>query len=159
MRFNNVLSFSLSHRALKMRSIAIATAAASLALCAVQPLHAQAYGGQQAYPDPQQSSQQNHQADPPSRVGRLSLMQGDVSFQAAGVQDFSAAELNYPLTSGDRVYTGNGARAEIEAGQLTARLSAQADFTVTTLTDDLAQFGLAQGSAHLRLTALILGAD
>jgi len=88
--------------------------------------------------------------DPPSRVARLSAMQGNVSFQPATVNDFSAAELNYPLTSGDRLYTDKGALAEIEIGNLTARLGQQADFTVTTLTDQVAQFGLAQGSVILR---------
>src|SRR5665213_4598822 len=84
------------------------------------------------------------QPDPPSRVARISVMQGNVSFQPATVNDFSAAELNYPLTSGDRLYTDNGALAEIEIGNLVARLGQQADFTITALTDQVAQFGLAQ---------------
>ncbi len=93
---------------------------------------------------------QDNTADPPSRVGRLSVLDGNVSLQPASVNDFSPAEINYPLTTGDRLYTDNGARAELEAGQLTLRLGAQTDFTVTALTDTLAQFGLAQGSVHLR---------
>ena len=99
-----------------------------------------------AYSDPQAA----YQADPPSRVARLSVMQGNVSFQPATVNDFSAAELNYPLTSGDRLYTDNGALAEIQIGNLTARLGPQADFTITALTDQVAQFGLAQGSVILK---------
>ena len=48
-------------------------------------------------------------------------MQGNVSFQPATVNDFSAAEANYPLTSGDRLYTDNGALAELEIGNLATR--------------------------------------
>ena len=132
--------------------VALVSAMYFAALGATYPLAAQ----QQNY-DPQavQDSQQIGQlVDPPSRVARLSVLQGNVSFQAAAAPDFAAAEINYPLTSGDRLYTDNGSRAELEAGQLTLRLGATADATVTSLTDDVAQFGLAQGSAHLRAYAL-----
>ena len=119
------------------------TIAACALLTAVPPaLRAQDV----AYSDPQATPQ----ADPPSRVARISVMQGNVSFQPATVNDFSAAEANYPLTSGDRLYTDNGALAELEIGNLVARLGQQADFTITSLTDQVAQFGLAQGSVVLK---------
>jgi hypothetical protein len=95
----------------------------------------------------------SQQADPPSVVGRVSILQGNVSMQSVG-QDFSAAELNYPLTNGDRLYTDNAARGEIEVGQLSIRLGQQTDFTVTALNDQFAQFGLGQGSVHLRTFSL-----
>lgn len=96
-------------------------------------------------------------ADPPSRVARLSLLQGNVSVEPASVNEFSPAELNYPLTSGDRLWADNGAEAELEAGQLAVRLGAATDLTVTAMTDTLAQFGLGQGSVHLRTFALDQG--
>ena len=124
----------------------------------VLPLLASAAGQQPGY-DQQQGAYGQQQAgvDPPSRVGRLSVLQGDVSFQAANREGFSAAEVNYPLTNGDRIYTDNGARAELEAGQLAVRLGRLTDLTVTSLTDDYAQFGLAQGSIHLRAFATDAG--
>jgi hypothetical protein len=93
-------------------------------------------------------------ADPPSRVARLSIVAGNVSVEPASVNDFSPAELNDPLTSGDRVWADNGAQAELEAGQLAVRLGEATDLTVTAMTDTLAQFGLGQGSVHLRTFAL-----
>ena len=48
------------------------------------------------------------QIDPPSRVGRLSYMNGPVSFQPAGVTDWVEADLNRPLTTGDQVWVGDG---------------------------------------------------
>jgi hypothetical protein len=90
------------------------------------------------------------QQDPPSVVARLSVLNGNVSLQPASVTDFSPANLNYPLTTGDRLYTDNGAQAELETGQVAVRLGSLTDFTVTAMTDQLEQFGLAQGSVHLR---------
>jgi hypothetical protein len=54
------------------------------------------------------------------------------------------------MTTGDRIYADVGANAEIQTGQLAVRLGQQTDLTVTAMTDELAQFGLAQGSVHLR---------
>ncbi len=90
-------------------------------------------------------------ADPPGRVARLSYMEGAVSFEPAGEDNWSQASLNYPLTTGDRLWTDKGARAELETGNIAMRMSEQTDLTTTNLTDQLLQLGLAQGS--LRITA------
>jgi hypothetical protein len=101
--------------------------------------HAQGYG-----------DQQSGQLDPPSRVARVSVLSGNVSLQPASVEQFNVAEPNYPMTTGDRIYADVGANAEMQTGQLAVRLGQQTDLTVTAMTDELAQFGLAQGSVHLR---------
>ncbi len=93
-------------------------------------------------------------ADPPARVLRLSVLNGDVSTEPASVNTFSPAELNQVLTSGDRVYTDPSADTELQTSQIAVRLGGGADLTVTALTDSLAQFGLASGSAHLRSFAI-----
>ena len=41
--------------------------------------------------------------DPPGRVGRLNFIQGSVSFQPAGTQDWVDANPNRPLTTGDNL--------------------------------------------------------
>jgi uncharacterized protein DUF6600 len=89
--------------------------------------------------------------NPPGRVERLSYMEGSVSFEPAGENDWSLATLNYPLTSGDRLWADKAARAELETGNIAIRMSEQTDLTTTNLTDQLLQLGLAQGS--LRITA------
>ena len=96
-------------------------------------------------------------ADPPSRVVRLSLLQGDVSAEPSSVNTFSPAELNQVLTSGDRVYTDTSATAELQAGQTAVRLGGGTDLTVTAMTDAVAQFGLASGSVHVRSFAVPAG--
>src|SRR5580693_3193179 len=53
------------------------------------------------------------QGDPPAEVARISLMQGNVSVEPASVDQFSAAQVNDVLTSGDRVYADAGANAEL----------------------------------------------
>src|SRR6185437_11736654 len=89
-------------------------------------------------------------ADPPAQVVRLSVVQGNVSVEPASINEFSPAEVNYPLTTGDRVWTDYDALSELQAGQLTVRMAQTTDLTVTAMTDTLAQFGLGQGSVHLR---------
>jgi hypothetical protein len=106
---------------------------------------------------PLQDTVDTSQPDPPSVVARISVLNGNVSLQPASVTDFTPAGLNYPLTTGDRLYTDNGADAELETGQVSVRLGSQTDLTVTAMTDQLEQFGLAQGSVHLRTFTLDQG--
>ncbi len=91
------------------------------------------------------------EGDPPDRVVRLSYMDGAVSFEAAGGNDWSQATLNYPLTTGDRLWTDVNARAELETGNVAIRMSQQTDLTETNITDQLMQFGLAEGTLRLRI--------
>jgi hypothetical protein len=88
--------------------------------------------------------------DPPSQVARISAMDGNVSYEPASVNTFAAAELNYPLTTGDRLYADASSDAEFQTGNLAVRLGALTDLTLTALTDTLTQLGLAQGAVHLR---------
>ena len=93
---------------------------------------------------------QNDSGDPPNRVARISLIQGNVSLEPNGVDAFSQAEINYPLTSGDRVYAENNSFGELQTAGLAVRLGNGADVTLSSLTDNIAQFGLAQGSIRVR---------
>ena len=62
-------------------------------------------------------------ADPPSRAARLSYIAGTVSFQPGGVDDWVPAEPNRPMTAGDRLWTEEGARAEMSLGSAAFRLN------------------------------------
>jgi hypothetical protein len=119
-------------------------ASLALTLLTTLPLRAQSY--------PQD-------ADPPERVARLSILQGNVSLQAAGVDQFSQAEPNYPLTNGDRVYVDNSSFAELQSDALAIRMGLGADLSLTSMTDQVAQVGLAQGSIHIRSWDLQNGAS
>lgn len=88
--------------------------------------------------------------DPPSRVARLSYLTGKVSFEPSGENQWTDATLNYPVTTGDRIYTDQNSRAELETGNVAVRVGTATDLTATSLTDQLMQLGLAQGSVRLR---------
>ena len=92
--------------------------------------------------------------DPPQRVARLGELQGTVSIEPAGVDNWSAAAANYPIATGDRVYADNDGRAEVQIGQTVARIWHNTDLTVTNLADNSVQLGLAQGTLRLRTYGL-----
>ena len=47
---------------------------------------------------------------------RLSYTNGEVSFWRPGGQDWSPAQVNTPLASGDELYTGNQGNLEVQVG-------------------------------------------
>jgi len=95
--------------------------------------------------------------DPPARVARLSYVNGNVSFEPSGEDQWSQATINYPLTTGDRIFTDRSARAELETGNVAVRLSENTDLTTANLTDQLLQLGLAQGTLRVRAFDMVEG--
>ena len=89
--------------------------------------------------------------DPPAAVARIGYLQGDVSLQAAGTDDWSQAPPNYPMVGGDRIYTGTRARAVIQLGGAELRLWQATDLSLTNITDQYEQIGLAAGSLRLHV--------
>ncbi len=92
--------------------------------------------------------------DPPGRVARLSYIQGAVSFQPGGEEDWLEANRNRPLTTGDRLWTDRGARAELHIGSTAIRLRPETSLTFLNLDDRTVQIQLAQGSAVIRVRRL-----
>jgi hypothetical protein len=97
------------------------------------------------------------QDNPPARIAYMSYLKGRVSFLRAGLDQWAGATLNFPVTTGDRVYTDKDGRAELEAGFSTVRLADQTDLTVTNLNDQILQLGLEQGTARLAVNQLPSG--
>lgn len=91
---------------------------------------------------------------PPDRVARLSWIAGDLGLLPAGSQDWSSADLNRPLTTGDRLSTGDGARAELELGGASLRMAGDTDFGMLNLDDNLAQAELTQGTLNLSVRSV-----
>jgi hypothetical protein len=91
--------------------------------------------------------------DPPARVGRLSLIQGQVVYQAPdGAPE--AAGLNRSLTWGDRLMTDRGSRAEMSIGTAAIRLDDSTDLTIANLDADIAQLELNSGTLGIHLREL-----
>jgi hypothetical protein len=97
------------------------------------------------------------QDDPPDRVARLSYIRGDVSFQPAGDDDWVQANLNRPLGTGDKLFTDQNSRAEMEVGAATLRLDAQSNFDILNLNDNVAQTELTQGTMNLHVRRVFEG--
>ncbi|MBD8872134.1 FecR family protein [Rhodanobacter sp. DHB23] len=104
-----------------------------------------------------QSADDGDGTAPPDRVARLSYSAGDLGFLPAGSQDWAAADLNRPLATGDRLATGDGARAELELGGASLRMDGGTDFGMLNLNDNLAQVELTQGTLNLSVRNLDQG--
>jgi hypothetical protein len=102
-------------------------------------------------------AQEGDQADPPSRVARLSYIHGDVSFVPAGENDWVQAQLNRPLVTGDKLFADGGARAALEIGAASIRMDQNSNFDFLNLDDNNAQMELTQGALNLRVRRLYDG--
>ena len=114
--------------------------AATLLLCAAGVLQAQ--------------TASDTAGDPPDRVARLSYMEGDVGLLPSGAQDWGEAGINRPLTTGDRLSSSTGARAELELDGAALRLDGGTDVGFLQLDDQLAQLELTQGTLNLTVRQL-----
>lgn len=91
--------------------------------------------------------------DPPGRVARLSYLQGSVSLEPAGAEDWVGAEINRPLTTNDKVWSdAQGSRAELDMGGAVVRLGSSTGFSFLNLDDNIAQMQLTTGTVvvHVR---------
>lgn len=98
-------------------------------------------------------------ADPPSRVGRLSYMQGTVSFSPAGAgkHTWVYANLNRPLVAGDRIWADDNARAEMQIGNAAIRIEDETSIKIINLNDRVAQISISQGTLALHVRRLNAG--
>src|SRR5580704_10128013 len=86
-------------------------------------------------------------------VARISLMHGDVSTQRGDSGDWSAATLNQPVMTGDKVSTGDNARTELQLDFAnTLRLGPNSQVNVAELTKRNIRLQLAQGVATFSIS-------
>jgi len=107
----------------------------------LQPLAARAQDAQVA-PDAQNANEQ----DPPTRVARLNYMDGSVSFQPGGENDWVTAMLNRSLVTGDNLWVDENSRTELHIGSTAMRLGPKTGITLLEVSDRAAQIRLVQGS-------------
>jgi Family of unknown function (DUF6600) len=89
---------------------------------------------------------------PPGRVGRLSLVSGNVSVRAA--KEWLDAVLNVPVATGASLRTGAQARAEIEIGADTIELAPESEIEITKLDDRTIQVAVVGGRIGFDLRQL-----
>ncbi len=126
--------------------------AAALGLAALAATTVVAQQDPGAQPDDAQSYDQSPgDIDPPSRAARLSTIDGAVSVQPAGVDDWTVATINRPLTSGDQLWSDRGSRAQIDLGAAIVSLGDDSSVTLLNLGDQAVQLQLSAGTIIVAL--------
>jgi hypothetical protein len=92
--------------------------------------------------------------DPPTRVARLSHADGAVSFNPAGTDDWVNAVINRPMTTGDKLWSDNGGRAELHIGSASLRIGSTTGFSFLNLTDNVTQIQVTEGTIRVRVKRL-----
>ncbi|CAN7757179.1 FecR protein [Caballeronia sp. LjRoot29] len=123
----------------------------AMALLAVVPMPGRA----QSVPSPTASAASA--IDPPGRVARLNFFDGSVTMEPAGATDWSYAELNRPLTTGDQLWADRGARGELHVGSTALRLGQQTALSIVDIDDKNLQLKVTRGTLSTRLRALPSG--
>jgi hypothetical protein len=89
--------------------------------------------------------------DPPTRVARLSYTDGQVSFSPSGTDDWVAAVVNRPITTGDKLWADQNSRAELHIDSASIRLGEQTGFSFLNFDDHVMQIRLTEGTIGLRV--------
>jgi hypothetical protein len=97
------------------------------------------------------------QADPPDRVARLNYISGQVSLRPAALEDWGVATINYPLTTGDHLWTEQNATAELHVASAVIRLAPETAFSFLNLDNDIVQVRVAEGTMDLRVREIFEG--
>jgi hypothetical protein len=94
------------------------------------------------------------EGDPPSRVARISYLDGNVSFQPGGTEDWAAAAKNRPVTVGDKLWSDQDSRAELQAGQASLHLGSMTALSFLNLDESILQARIAEGAVNFRVREL-----
>jgi hypothetical protein len=92
--------------------------------------------------------------DPPARAARLQYMNGSVSVQPHGTDDWVAGQLNRPLTNADNIWADKNSRAEISVGTGLIRIDSESSLTLTNVSENMVQLQLHQGAMNLHVRRL-----
>ena len=93
-------------------------------------------------------------ADPASRVARISYLKGPVYVQTADDKAWSDAGINLPLTNGDQLWTDSQGRSELQMGSTTIQVDANTQLRIAELNDDELQLVVTQGVVNVRVRHL-----
>jgi hypothetical protein len=96
----------------------------------------------------------DQEKDPPSRVARISYLDGSVSLQPGGEGDWGSAARNRPMTIGDKIWVDKDARAELQAGAVSIHLGSMTALSFLNLDAGMTQMRLAEGSVNFRVSEL-----
>src|SRR5215467_5992085 len=95
--------------------------------------------------------------DPIFHVARISLVEGEVSYQRSkdSGKDWFDATLNLPLEENDQLYSGSDGRAEIQlSGRNVVLIDHDTNLRFTQFSPGAIQMALPIGSAYFRIDSL-----
>jgi len=95
--------------------------------------------------------------DPPTRVARLSVVDGSVSMQPGGQGDWGSAQRNRPVTIGDKLWVDKDSRAELQAGQAAFHVGSMTALSFLNLDEGITQVRIPEGSLNFRIRELRQG--
>jgi Family of unknown function (DUF6600) len=93
-------------------------------------------------------------ADPPGRVAQLSAAEGSVSLEPAGTSTWTSAVINRPLTIGDKLWSDQDSRAELNIGDVLIRLGSATGVSFLNLDDQTAQLEVTAGTVIVHVLTL-----
>jgi len=96
----------------------------------------------------------DEEKDPPTRVARISHVDGSVSLQPSGQGDWGSAARNRPVTIGDKIWVDKDSRAELQAGTAAIHLGSMTALSFLNLDQGITQMRLAEGSINFRVSEL-----
>src|SRR5216683_3080529 len=99
----------------------------------------------------------DEEKDPPTRVARISFVDGSVSLQPGGQGDWGSAAKNRPMTIGDKIWVDKDSRAELQAGPAAMHLGSMTALSFLNLDQGITQIRLAEGSINFRVSELRQG--
>jgi len=99
----------------------------------------------------------DEEKDPPTRVARISFVDGSVSLQPGGQGDWGSAAKNRPMTIGDKIWVDKDSRAELQAGPAAMHLGSMTALSFLNLDQGITQMRLAEGSITFRVSELRQG--
>jgi uncharacterized membrane protein YgcG len=107
-----------------------------------------------AFSTPNVRADEGEPGDPPSRVARISFLDGTVSFQPGGQGDWGSAAKNRPVTVGDKLWTDKASRAELQAGQASIHVGSMTALSFLNLDENIMQVRIAEGAMNFRVREL-----
>ncbi len=94
---------------------------------------------------------------PPARVGRVSAIKGTLAFYQKGDPDWSRANCNLPVASGEWFATDRQSRAGLRIGPVSVGIAGDTRFQVVDLREKMMRLELPQGRVNLDLRRQRIG--
>src|ERR1700744_598138 len=110
---------------------------------------------QNAPPPPDgQTAPDPNAPDPPSRVARISFLDGAVSFQPGGQGEWGSAAQNRPVTVGDKLWTDQASRAELQIRARSIQMGSMTALSFLNLDGNVMQVRVPEGAVNFRVREL-----